>query len=181
MIRLYFSKVTDGHKQLHLTGPGFTQAVLLVWQNAVMFKMLHDTTMHDMFHYFATYRGEGDWSVVCWVCLSPILKTSTMWTFFQSSGTTPWPNEAWKISCSTPADSSAVILSRWLGMSSGSMAECDFWVAWVNSGVGLVGLIGLSTLRVGLKLMPIKQPTNLQDYPGEKCIPICCSHISHDH
>ena len=39
-----------------------------------MFEVLHYTAVHNMFHYFATHSGEGDWSVVCWVCFVAFLE-----------------------------------------------------------------------------------------------------------
>ena len=54
----------DGGDQLGFARPSLSKSMLLVTENVVPLKVVHDATVDYMLHYLTRNRGKGNWSII---------------------------------------------------------------------------------------------------------------------
>ena len=54
----------DGGDQLRFARPSLSKSMLLVTENVVPLKVVHDSTVDYMLHYLTRNRGKGNWSII---------------------------------------------------------------------------------------------------------------------
>ena len=96
--------------ELCLVALTFPESMLIVTEDAIVLKVAHGATVHDMFQYLACFACQRDWSIVTSLMFITFLKMGTMLAFLQSSGNVPEFSDFWNILVSAGASSSAAVL-----------------------------------------------------------------------